>query len=110
MTEHQKFQKRSQKIQSIQDKRKHLQKENAAAEGEMRKQRDEVKQKEERNLFFCRIRSRKARWQMQTWQQNFRGCKAAEERRGSNASQTGNSCLEVLGQQIAAVCATLGPN
>ena len=52
MPEHQKFQKRSQKIQSIQDKRKHMQKENGAAEEEVRWQRDEVKQKEERNLFL----------------------------------------------------------
>ena len=42
---------RSHKIQSIQDKRKHMQKENAAAEEEVRKLRDEVKQKEERILF-----------------------------------------------------------
>ena len=48
MLEHQKFQKWSQKIQSIQDKRKHMQKENVAAEEDVRKLRDEVKQKEER--------------------------------------------------------------
>ena len=52
MLEHQKFQKRLKKIQSIQDKRKHMQKENAAADEEVRKLRDKVKQKEERILFL----------------------------------------------------------
>ena len=49
--EHQTFQKRSQKIQSIQDKRKHMQKKMLQAEEEVRKLRDDVKQKEERILF-----------------------------------------------------------
>ena len=53
--------------------------------------------------------SSKIRWRMQTWQQNFRGLQAGEERRGSNASQTGDSCLKVSWQQIAAVCAAVGP-
>ena len=35
---------------------------------------------------------------------------AGENRRGSNASQTGDSCLEDFWQQIAAVCAAVGPN
>ena len=69
MPEHQKFQKRSQKIQSIQEK--HMQNENPAAQEEVRKLRDEVKQREERILFFCRIRSRTLGWQMQTWQRSF---------------------------------------
>ena len=47
---------------------------------------------------------------MQTWQRNFRGLQAGEGRRGSNASQTGGSCLEVLVQEIAAVCAAVGPH
>ena len=34
----------------------------------------------------------------------------AGERRGSNDLQTGDSCLEALWQQIAAVCAAVGPN
>ena len=40
----------------------------------------------------------------------LQGLHAGEERRRSNASQTGDSCLEVLWQQIAAVCAAVGPN
>ena len=53
------FKKRSQKIQSIQDKRKQMQKENAAAEEEV----------------SCRIKSRKIGRQMQIWQRNFTGCR-----------------------------------
>ena len=109
MLEHQKFQKRSQKIQSIQDKRKHTQKENAAADEEVRKLCDEVKQKEERNLFLSdKVENNKmAQADMAA---ELQGLQAGEERRGSNASQTGDSCLEALWQQIAAVCAAVGPN
>ena len=39
----------------------------------------------------------------------LQGCRQ-EKRRGSNASQTGDGCLEALWQQIAAVCAAVGPN
>ena len=46
------FKKGHKSYKSIQDKRKHLQKENGAAEEEVRWQRDEVKQKEERILFL----------------------------------------------------------
>ena len=46
-SEHQKVQKRSQKIQSIQDKRRNMQKESAAAEEEMRKLREEIHRNEE---------------------------------------------------------------
>ena len=35
---------------------------------------------------------------------------AGEGRRGSNTSQTGDCCLEAMWQQIAAVCAAVGPN
>ena len=35
---------------------------------------------------------------------------AGEERRGNNASQTGDSCLKVSWQQIDPVCAAVGPN
>ena len=48
MPEHQKVQKRSQKIQSFQDKRRNLQKESTAAKEEMWKIRDEIDWKEER--------------------------------------------------------------
>ena len=51
MPEHQKVPRRLSKIESIEDKRRNLQKENVAAEEEMRKLRDDVKQKEECILF-----------------------------------------------------------
>ena len=35
---------------------------------------------------------------------------AGEERKGSNASQTGDGCLEASWQQITAVCAAVGPS
>ena len=40
----------------------------------------------------------------------LQGLQAGDERRSSNASQTGDSCLEALCQQIDAVCAAVGPN
>ena len=46
--EHQRVQKKSQKIQRLQDKRRNLQKENAAAQEEMRKIREENDRNEER--------------------------------------------------------------
>ena len=109
MLEHQKFQKRSQNIQSIQDKRKHMQKENAASEEEVLKQRDEVKQKEERILFLS-DKVEKNKMADADMAAELQGLQAGEERRGSNASQTGDSCLEALWQQIDAVCAVVGPN
>ena len=48
LLEHQRAQKRSQKIQSIQHKKKHVQKETAAAGKEMRKIREDITLKEER--------------------------------------------------------------
>ena len=50
--EHHKVQKKSKKIQSIQDIRRQLQKYSTAAEEEMRKLQEELKQKEERVLFL----------------------------------------------------------
>ena len=64
MPEHQRAQTRLQDIQSIQDKR-NFQKDSTAAEEEMRKLQEELKQKEERS-FFCRTKF------IRTRQQNFR--------------------------------------
>ena len=47
MSEHQEAQKKSQNIQIIQDKRRNMQKENVAAQVEMRKIRDEIDRNEE---------------------------------------------------------------
>ena len=52
MPEHQKVQKRSQNIQSIQDKRKNLQKESAAAQDEMQKIAEGNARNEQRFLFL----------------------------------------------------------
>ena len=108
MPEHQKFQKRSQKIQSIQDKRKHMQKENAAAEEEVWKLRDEVKQKEER-IIFLSDKVEQNKMADADMAAELQGLQAGEERRSSNASQTGDRCLEAS-RQLAAVCAAVGPN
>ena len=43
---------RSQKIQSIQDKKRNLQKDSITAEEEMRKLQEVIRQKEERHLFL----------------------------------------------------------
>ena len=51
MLEHQRVQKRSQKIQSIQDKKRNMHKEPVAAEEQMRNVREEMIQREA--LFFC---------------------------------------------------------
>ena len=40
----------------------------------------------------------------------LQGLQAGGERRGRNASQSGDCCLEALWQQIAAVCAAVRPN
>ena len=69
-----------------------MHKKNDAAEEEVRKLRDEVKQKEERILFLPdkveknRIADADMAAELQVLQ-------SGEERRGSNASQTGDSCL-----------------
>ena len=39
----------------------------------------------------------------------LQGQQAGEETRGSNASRTGDCCLEASWQQITAVCAAVGP-
>ena len=103
MPEHQKAQKKSQKIQSIQDKRKHLQKKKMLQLKKRCGSYEMMSSRKRSVSFFCRTESRRTRWQMQKWQQNFK------KGEGSNASQTGDSCLEASCQQIAAVCGAVGP-
>ena len=86
-----------------------MQKENDAAEEEMRKLREDVKQKEE-HILFLPDKVEKNRMADADTAAELQGSQAGEERGGSNASQTGDSCLEALWQQFAAVCAALGPN
>ena len=74
MFEHQKVQKRSQKIQSIKDKRRHLQKDSTTAEEEMRKLQESSSKKRSVS-FVCRTKSIITSWRMQKWRQNFRVCR-----------------------------------
>ena len=66
-----------------------MQEENAAAEEEMRKLRDDVKQKEER-IFFLSDKVEKNKMADAEMAGELQGLQAGEERRGSNASQTGD--------------------
>ena len=90
MPEHQKVRTRSQNIQSIQDKRRTLQKDSTGAEEEMRKLQEE--QKEERVVFLSNKvdKNKMAAAEMAAELQSLQ---AEEERRGSNASQTGDCCI-----------------
>ena len=76
--DHQKVQKRSQKTQSIQDKRRNMQKENAAAQGEMRKIREENDRNEER---FRQLSDKVVRqkWWMQKWRHSYRACRQGKK-------------------------------
>ena len=102
MPEHQKVQKRSQKRQSIQDKRRNLQKESTATKEKMRKIREEIIWKEERfRLLSDKFdKNRVADAEMEA---ELQGLQAGEERRGSNASQTCNCCLEEAWQHLVAL-------
>ena len=88
MPEHQTFQKRSQKIQSIQDKERHAE-ENAAAEEEVR-----MSSRKRSASFFLSDKVEKNRMTDADMAAELQGLQAAEERRSSNASQTGDCCLE----------------
>ena len=102
MPEHRKVQKRSQKTQSIQDKRRNMQKENVAAKEEMRKQPDYVKQKEER-IFFLSDKVAKNKMADAEMAAELQGLQAGEERRGSNASQAVECCMETMVVQFFAM-------
>ena len=74
MPERQRVQRRSQEMQSIQDKRMNLQKESTAAQEKMRKIRRKSVGK--RSAFVCcRTKSIRTEWQMRKWKLNFRGCR-----------------------------------
>ena len=90
---------------SIQDKRINLQKDSTAADEEMRKLQEELNQKEERTLFLSNKvdKNKMADAEMAA---ELQGLQAGEERRGSNASQTGDCCVEALLQQIIALGAS----
>ena len=109
MLDHQKVQKRTQKIQSLQDKRnicrkKMLQGKKRCGSYEM------VSSRKEERIFFLSDKVDKNRMADAEMAAELQGLQTGEERRGSNASQMGDSCLEASWQQIAAVCAAVGPN
>ena len=101
MPEHQKVQKRQQKTQSIQDKRRNMQEESAAGQQEMQSIREEIDRKEER---FRQLSDKVDKNKMVDAEMaaELQGLQAGEERRGSNASQPGDGCLEALWQQLIA--------
>ena len=107
MPEHQKVQKRSQKTPSIQDNRRNMQKENVAADKEIRKLREDVKQKEERIFLLSDKveRNKKADAEMAA---ELQGLQAGEERRGSKASQAVDCCMETMVEQIFRYGSRLG--
>ena len=102
MPEHQKTQKRTQKIHSLQDTRRNLQKESLPAEVEMRKLREEIDWKEERfrPLTDKVDKNRMADAEMDA---ELQGLQVGEERRGSNASQAVDCCLETMVEQVFAM-------
>ena len=102
MPEHQKAQKESQRIQSIQDKRRNMQKENAAAQEEMRKMSEENDRNEERFLQLSNKvdKNKMADAGLAT---DLQSLHAGEQRRGSNVSQTCDCCLEEMLQRAIAL-------
>ena len=101
MPEHQKVQKKSQKIQSIQDKsKKYAEREWQQHKKRCGRSKRSSGKKEERFRLFLSDRvdkNKMADAEMAAEQQSLQ---AGEERRGSNASQTGDGCLEALWQQL----------
>ena len=95
--EHQKVQKRSQKIQSIQDKRRHMQKECAAAQAEMRKIREEIVDRNEERFRQLSDKADKNKMVDAEIAVELQGVQA---RRGSNASQAVDCCLETTVKQF----------
>ena len=96
--------KRGKRYKASRTEEENLQKDSIAAEEEMRKLQEEVRQKEERHLFLSnKIDKNKMQdAEMVAELQNLQ----AAGRRGSNASQTGDDCLEASWQQLI----TLGAN
>ena len=96
------MQKRSQKIESLQDKRRNLQTHSIAAEEEMRKLQEEIRQKKERHLFLSN-KIDKNKMQDAEMVAKLQSLQAGEERKGSDASQTGGGCLEEMLQRVIAL-------
>ena len=101
MPEHQKVQKISQKIQNIQDKRRNSQKDSTAAEEEMRKIREEIDCKER----FRHLSDKVDKYRMVDAEMaaELQGLQAGKERKGSNASQAVDCCMETMVEQFFAM-------
>ena len=99
MPEYQKALKTSQKMQIIQDKRRNMQKERVAAQEEMRKIRDEIDRNEER---FPQLSDKLDKIKMVYAEMavELQGLQAGRERRGSNASQAVDCCMEMMLEQM----------
>ena len=91
--EQQKVQGRSHKIQRIQEKRRYMQKENAAAQEEIRKIREEIDRNEER---FRQLSDKVDKNKMVDAEMaaELQGLQAGGEKKGRDVSQTGGCCLE----------------
>ena len=109
MPEHQKVQKRSQRYTAPRTRGKYAERKCCSGRRGFGSYVMWVKQKEERILFQS-DKVEKNKMADADMAAELQGLQAGEERRGSNASQTGDSCLEALWQQITAVCAAVGPN
>ena len=68
----------------------------------MRKLQEEIRQKEERQIILSNMID-KTNMQDAEMAAKLQRLQAGEERRGSNASQTGDCCLEALWQQLVAL-------
>ena len=99
--EHQKVQKRSQKIQSIQDNRKFSQTKLGGKRRNAENQRSNCV--EGRALHTAGGQVDKNTMEDAEMEAELEGLQAGEERRGSNTSQTGDGCLEALWQQFIAL-------
>ena len=99
MPEHQRVQKRSQKIRSIQDKRKICRK--RAWRQEKKCGKSEKKLSGRRSAsHYCWTKVDKNRMADAEVEAELQGLQAGEERRGSNASQTGDSCWRPCGSKL----------
>ena len=76
-----------------------MQKDNTAAEEEMRKLQEELKQKEERVLYLSN-KIDKTKMQDADMAAELRSFQPGEERRGRNASQTGDGCMVAKGSNV----------
>ena len=110
MPEHQRVQKRSRKMQSNQDKRKICRKRAWRQEKKCGKSEKKLCVWKEERFTLLSDNVDKNTMADAEMEAELQGLQAGEERRGSNASQTGDSCMEASWQQIAAVCAAVGPN